>query len=202
MTCGRSEASINVLNVGRSARAGRVSAVLALENGWYVKERRVVAEKVRLQVQRATGNERVIDVELQWTALNEPVTLWGAAGKSYGGLSLRFAPRTETTITTPEGVQKEDLNLTRLPWADLTARFQGDPGASGIAIFVNRDNPGFPPTWITRDYGFLGVGWPGITPFTLQPGHPLICKYRVLIHRGKGEVAQLQKAFETYTPRR
>jgi hypothetical protein len=182
--------------------AGRESAVLALENGWYVEDRRVVAEQVRFQVLPATAEERLIDIELRWSALDQPVALLGAANKSYGGLSLRFAPRKETTITTPDGVQKSDLNLTRLTWADLTGRFEGGPALSGIALFVDRRHPGFPPTWITRHYGFLGVGWPGIESFTLQPGQTIACKYRVLIHRGKGDVARLQKAFETLIRRK
>ena len=49
--------------------------------------------------------------ELTWTPLSEPLTLEGAEGKSYGGLTLRFAPRTHTVITTPLGQGEQDLSI-------------------------------------------------------------------------------------------
>jgi hypothetical protein len=113
----------------RSATAE--AAVLGVANGWYIGDRRVLAESVRFTVRPAADSARAIDVELQWTAADEPVTLWGAAGKSYGGLSLRFAPRQETAIVTAGGPQTKDLNLTRLNWADLSARFAPARVASG-----------------------------------------------------------------------
>ncbi len=179
-------------------RAGPAEAVLGVENGWYVGQRRVVREEVGMRVSPATDAGRAIDLELRWTALDEPVTLWGAAGKSYGGFSLRFAPRQETVITTATGRQQEDLNLTRLAWADLTARFAGAPGPSGVAVFVHRGHPDYPPTWITRHYGFLGVGWPGTAPAVLQPGKAVTCRYRLWIHRGQADVAQLRQVYQAY----
>jgi hypothetical protein len=174
------------------------AAVLGVANGWYIGERLVVQEQVRLRVPRATEAERVLDMELRWQALDKAVTLRGAEGKSYGGLSLRFAPRQETVISTADGPQRKDLNVSRLAWADLTARFAGVDDPSGAAIFVDPNHPGFPPQWITRDYGFLGVGWPGTEPTVLQPGRAVLCKYRIWIHRGPAKVARLKQAYETY----
>lgn len=174
------------------------SAVLAVENGWYVEDRKVLGERVRLRVGTATESGRTIDVELRLTALGQPVTLWGAEGKSYGGLSLRFAPRLDTRITTVQGQAADDLNCAKLAWADLTARFQRSAGQSGIALFVDRGHPGFPTSWITRNYGFLGVGWPGIEPVTLKPNEPVACRYRLWIHRELLEPARLEAAYEAY----
>ena len=142
-------------STGRSATArarafGRAAATLGVENGWYVGEKKVMQEHVRLCIYPALTSGRTIDVELTWTPVDEPVTLWGAAGKSYGGLTLRFAPRKKTVITTAAGRQAEDLKLTRLEWADLTARFAGASGQSGGAIFVDPAHPDYPPTWLTR----------------------------------------------------
>lgn len=176
--------------------AGPSSAVLTVENGWYVDRRRVMGERVRLTVFPARQGARIIDVELTWTATEAPVTLWGAAGKSYGGLSLRFAPRKETRIITDRGPAERDLNLTRLRWADLSARFRGAAPASGAAIFVDPAHPDYPPMWITRQYGFLGLGWPGPDRFTLRPGEPVRCRYRIWIHRGPAAPATLHEVDE------
>ncbi|MBI3464369.1 MAG: PmoA family protein [Planctomycetes bacterium] len=178
--------------------ANPAAAVLAVEDGWYVGDRRLVREQVRLCVQPATNTGRVADIELQLVAEGAPVTLWGAEDKSYGGLSLRFAPRRDTVITTSDGRQPADLNLARLAWADLTASFGNSPARSGIAMFVDRDHPGFPPTWITRHYGFLGIGWPGTESAVLQPGAPVTFRYRLWIHRGEPGATHLEHTYDSY----
>ena len=178
--------------------ASAQSAVLGIGNGWYIGEQRVVAESVLMTVRAASSGSQAIDFDLVWTALREPVTLWGAPGKSYGGFNLRFAPRKETVITVPEGRTKRDLLIARLPWADLSARFAGAPQVSGAAIFISPKHPDYPPTWLTRHYGVLCVGWPGIKPSTLQPGKPVRCRYRVWIHRGAADAERLEHAYDEY----
>lgn len=165
-------------------KADADKAVLAVENGWYVGDRRVVAERVTLTVFPVKDDGRRIDVELRLTVDKDPVTLGGAEGKGYGGLSLRFAPRKGTVVRTPDGVAKADLNLEHLPWADLSGQFEGAPGPSGIALLLGRDHPAPEPEWITRTYGFLGAGWPGTPSGTLQPGQPVTCRYHLWVHRG------------------
>jgi len=177
-------------------------AVLAMENGWYLGEEKVVHEEVRIVVHPAEGNCRPVDFELAWTATRKPVVLQGAEGKSYGGMTIRFAPRKETAITVPRGRTEKDLAVTRLPWADLTAKFEGAPGKSGIALFIDRGHPDYPPTWLTRHYGVLCVGWPGIKPDTLEPGKPVRCAYRLWIHRGDADVAALRREYESYINRK
>lgn len=178
--------------------AGADGATLAVENGWFVGERKVVREEVWLRAGPAVGDERGLDIELRWTPLQEPLTLEGAEGKSYGGLTLRFATRTDTVITTPLGQGKEDLTITRLPWADLSARFAGREQFSGAGIAVRPDHPDFPPEWLTRHYGVLCIGWPGVKPKTFQPGETIRCRYRLGIHRGAPTVAKVEEAYRIY----
>ena len=173
-------------------------ATLAVENGWFVGEKKVVKEEVRLRAWPTVGDERGLDIELTWTPLDEPLTLQGAEGKSYGGLTLRFAPRTETVITTPLGQGKEDLTITRLPWADLSARFAGRNQFSGAGIAISPGHPDFPPEWLTRHYGVLCVGWPGVKPKTFQPKETILCRYRIGIHRGAPNVAKIKDAYAAY----
>lgn len=176
--------------VERSVDAER--AVLAIENGWYVGERRIVKEEVRFVVHATRGDERTIDFQLTLTALERPVTLGGAEGKGYGGLSLRFAPRKETTVIADSGKLHKDANLQRLAWADLSARFEGAAGTSGAAILARRQAEGKWPNWITREYGFLGIGWPEAADATLQPGVAANVTYRLVVHRRLGDAARLK----------
>jgi len=178
--------------------AGPVAAVLAVENGWFVGDTKVMIERVWLRVFRPSDGERSIDVEFALIPVGKPITLRGAEGKSYGGLNLRFAPRKDTLITVPSGPTKEDLPDTPLPWVDLTAKFAGAPGPSGAAIFVDPKQLDFPPHWLTRHYGILCCGWPGVKGATLAPGVPVRLDYRVWIHKTAVEAADLQRAYDGY----
>ena len=179
--------------------ANKSSAVLGVQSGWFIGDRKVVDEQVWLRVWPATNDGQAIDVELTLTPLNQPLTLRGAEGKSYGGLTLRFAPRTgETIVTTPDGRTKEDLPIAHLPWGDLSAQFAGAKAPSGAAIFIAPEHPNFPPEWLTRHYGVLCVGWPGVKEQTFSAGKPIHLRYRVWIHRGVPETAQLRRVYADY----
>lgn len=190
----------------KEARAG--SAVLEVENSWQAGGRKLMKEWVRIESHPATEASRAIDVELRWTPVDRPVTLVGAEGKSYGGFTFRYGPRTKTVITIPEGRAPEDLLMTKMTWADFSADFKGAGAVvgreaegvklSGAAVFVHRSHPDYPPMWMTRHYGVLAVGWPGVTPRTLQAGETIICRYRIWVHRGNPEAAVIQKAYEDY----
>jgi hypothetical protein len=175
-------------------------AILHLENGWFVADKKVMREEVAIRVSPTEKDERWLDVELTWTPTDQPVTLEGAEGKSYGGLTIRYAPREKTVVTTPRGQGAEDLSMTRLPWADLSGRFEGRASPSGAAIFVAGDHPDFPPEWLTRHYGALCLGWPGINAKTFQPGDAIRCRYRVWIHRGAPTVEETAAAYRRYQP--
>ena len=47
-------------------------------------------------------------------------------------------------------------------------------------------------------YGLLAVGWPGVTPKTLPAGEPVTCRYRIWIHRGTPDAAEIQRAYIDY----
>jgi hypothetical protein len=175
------------------------TALLKVENGWYAGTKKIMGEQVSFRVHPAEAEARAIDVELVLTPKEQAVTLAGAEGKSYGGLTLRFAPCTNVVITTPLGNGKEDLPMTRLPWADLTAQFPGVSQPSGAAIFVAPSHPDFPPMWLTRHYGVLCLGWPGVDAKSFEPDKPIRLHYRVWIHRGAADAERLKKAFDTYT---
>ena len=181
--------------------AGPQAATIGVENGWFVGDKKVMIERVWMRVYAVQGDHRALDFDLYLTPVGKPITLRGAEGKSYGGLNLRYAPRPEkeTLITVPQGSPKEDLPDTPLPWADLTAKFPGEPGPSGAAIFVDPRDPDYPPTWLTRHYGILCVGWPGVQERTFPVGKPIHLSYRIWIHKSAAPLDELKQAYEAYT---
>ena len=98
--------------------------------------------------------------------------------------------------------KKREYVITRpdtpLPWADLTTTVRGAKAPSGAAIFIPRSHPDYPPQWLTRHYGVLCVGWPGVEPATFQPGERIHCRYRIWIHRGVPEQATVKRLYDSY----
>ena len=177
---------------------GSVCAVFGARNGWYLGDERIAGEDVWFRVWRATDIGRAIDVQLTLTSGDAPVTLLGAAGKGYGGFCLRVPPAPGKTVTKPDGQTAVSSDEEKLPWADLSAEF-GAPGkVSGAAILIDPSSPGFPNGWCLREYGFLGVDWPGLQPITLQPGQPVTLRYRVWVHRGDVRAGSVAEAYEQF----
>ena len=179
-------------------KSGSSTAVLGVKNGWYVGDRKVMDEIVTVTVRSRTPDARNIDLDFTWTPISDSITLAGAEGKSYGGLTLRYAPRTNTVITTPLGVDEKDLPMTRLPWADLSAQFPGVGQPSGAAIFVPESHPDFPPMWLTRHYGVLCLGWPGTEAQNFPAGKPIECQYRLWIHKGAATPDLVKQEYTVY----
>jgi hypothetical protein len=152
---------------------------------------------------------RSIDFELELTPTSKDISLQGAEKKSYGGLTIRFRPYGEIGndrfITTDEGVAKDDMPEKELRWADYTSRFGGvdrktgkNDALSGAAIFLAPDFPGYPPTWLTRYYGPLCVGFPGVEAQRFEAGRTIVMKARFWIHEGLVSPELLRKAYEDY----
>lgn len=147
-------------------------ATLAVENGWYAGERKIVREIVRLAVSPA----RDLELELTLEALAGPVTLRGSPepGKSYGGFNARFAPRTGTVLRADGAVVTRDEDLNRHGWAELEGVYGGRKAV--LRITADPANPGAPHQWCLRNYGFVGAS---VQPLTLEPGRPVTLRFRV-----------------------
>jgi hypothetical protein len=182
-----------------ATEAGPLAAVFGVENGWFVGDKKVMIERVWVEVAKATPTERAIDLDFTFIPVDRPITLRGAEGKSYGGLTIRFAVKDQkqAIVTDPSGAEAKDKPEAPLPWADMKYPFIAKQ-PSGAAIFVPKDHPDYPPTWLTRHYGPLCLGWPGVNGKTFPPGEPIHLRYRVWIHSGAVDGAALKAAYEAY----
>ncbi|MGD9127262.1 MAG: PmoA family protein [Planctomycetia bacterium] len=177
-------------------------AVLAVENGWFVDDKKVMKEEVKIKVHPATEDGRPIDLDLTFTPIDKPITLRGADRKSYGGLTVRFLvkPVTKSEIRTVKGLTKKDLPDTRLEWVDLMRKptEDGKITGGGAAVFISPDHPDYPPTWLTRHYGPLCVGYPGVNEKTFEPGTPFTLSYRIFVHDKTFEAEKLGELYDAY----
>ncbi|MBI1786368.1 MAG: PmoA family protein [Acidobacteria bacterium] len=153
----------------------RCGARLEVENGWYEGGRKIVRETIRFDLQPG----HAFDVSLTLEALGESVTLTGSPdhGKGYGGFSCRFGPRTRTSIRTDQGPLSGDEDHGSHSWAELEGTFEG----RRAGLRMTAENPG---EWCLRQYGFVGASFPGLRPFRLDPGKPLVLRYRVSVYDG------------------
>lgn len=167
------------------------SARLAVENGWYDGERKFVKEDVDIVTHPVAKEQRVMDFTLSFEAVDRPVVIVGTpdSKKGYGGFAFRTAPRdggaAKTIIRTDKGILEKDGVLSRHPWAEIDGSFGGHD--AGVRIEDNPANPGYPTNgWLLRHgFALMNVSYPGLDPVTLEPGKPLVLKYRVILFNGK-----------------
>lgn len=166
-------------------------ARLAVENGWFDGDRRFVKEDVAILAHAVSDGCRALDFTLSFEAVDRPVEVAGtpAGKKGFGGFCFRFAPRdggaAKTVIRTERGIEKKDAVRAPHIWAEVTGEF--DHKAAGARIEDDRSNPCYPKNgWLLRHgFGLLNVSYPGLEPVTLEPGKPLVLKYRVILSSDK-----------------
>jgi hypothetical protein len=88
----------------------------------------------------------------------------------------------------------------RSAWMDYYGERMGK--TEGMAILQHPSNEWFPASWFTRDYGFFSptpMYWPGNDKnITLKKGEQIKLRYRVLVHSGNHEEANIAEEFEKY----
>jgi hypothetical protein len=172
------------------------TATLAVENGWFDGDHKFAKEEVEIVThgveQLGDGRaQRQLDFTLSFEAIDKPVTIVGApeGKKGFGGFCFRFAPRdggaAKTVIRTEKGVSPKDEELGKHAWGEVAGTFHGKPAWGRIDDLEG--NPGYPNNgWLLRHgFGFLNPSYPGLTPLVLEPGKPLVLKYRVTLGAGE-----------------
>lgn len=106
-----------------------------------------------------------------------------------------------TLINTFGGKSAEGTFGIESPWCDYSGTRDGE--TEGLAIMEHPDNRWFPSKWFTRDYGFMSptpMYWPEGGKATLKKGEPLRLRYRVVVHEGDSEEADIAALYEEYAP--
>jgi len=187
--------------------AGTAKAEVAVQNVWKVDNNLEpwIREIIRFTVHPVEEDARAIDFHLNFANISEKVvTVKGQDKAGYGGFSLRpDGARPDRVITTAKSVLKKDTDNIDTPWADYSSRVKPGGRVSGVAIFQHPGNPGYPHSgWTLRHYGFLGAAWPHDDPVRLDPGDSFELRYRLYIHRGTAEDADVAAEYETYMKER
>jgi hypothetical protein len=208
--CGEGRGDLHALQrvfarpTGRcSGQGGPLFAQVSAENIWWWEDRKpLVREQASLRIWRANEAGRWVDLEFQFTALEDGVTVARRETKLYGGLNVRLSAVKDQQIichTDPAGTTP------RIAWADLNGLFPGGRRPTGLAIFQHPTNPDYPGEWVK----FEGLNWlqptfpESGTRYALKKDRPLTLKYRLWIHAGQveeTEMAQLGSAYANSLP--
>lgn len=178
-------------------------AYLEVENAWILDYQAEPFVRERLQITAWPADERGRFLDFAITLTNVSSQLFSLRGRGetgYGGFNYRpDAARPDKQITAATGLLKEDALLVPSPWADYSARDPQSGAFAGVALFQHPRNPDYPhPGWILRHYGFLGASWPQYEEYTLQPGESVTLQYRIFVHRGTAEKAEVAQVFERW----
>jgi Methane oxygenase PmoA len=120
---------------------------------------------------------------------------------SYGGLAIRchrnwFDPKNSEYLTS-EGKTRKDRNQTRPAWVDLYGWIDGR--MSGVAIFDHPGNLQFPqPVRLHPEKPYFCFAPMAAAPFRIEPGKPLVSRYRFYVHMDKPDADKIGTAWRDF----
>jgi hypothetical protein len=165
------------------ATSGRVFAQIEAENVWKWEDgESLVRERAVIRAYHATGDDRLIDLEFQFTALNDTVSLARRGTDKYGGLNIRLAQVADQEITFHTD---PTTAAPRMAWAELFGIFGDAPQPSGMVVLQHSANPDYPGDWVKfPELNWFQPTFPASgTRYELKKGAPLVLRYRLWLHR-------------------
>jgi len=194
--------------------SGADKGVLSTRNEWRAKDGRVLGHDERTYTfYAAKGNQRIIDFAVKIFATDQELVL---GDTKEGTLALRVAESMRVTqpknqpgagrLVNSRGQVNGDVWGQRAEWADYSGPVDGT--TYGIAIMDHPSNPRHPTWWHARDYGLFAANPFGLHDFEKQPkgagdfkvpaGGSVTFRYRVVLHLGNAETAQMAAQYEDF----
>jgi hypothetical protein len=168
---------------------GAVFAQIDAESVWrWENNAPIVWEWARIRAYRRTSQGRCVDLAFFLTALQEPVLLARRGTNLYGGLNMRLsAIWNQRFVFHTEGKQA---------WAGAFGVFPEGNQPAGLLIFPGVHNPHHPPDWVQYpDLHWIQPTFPSSgVRYELQPGKPLVLRYRLWIRQGNEPAPDLWRA--------
>lgn len=181
------------------AENGPVRVVLRDRCHWQIPgESAIIDDSRTFTITAPDNNTRIIDVHIQLTPLVDVAIV----KTNHSLFSARMAPELAVTgggtLVNAHGATGEQGTFgVESPWCDYYGTRDGV--TEGLAILQHPDNRWYPAPWFTRDYGFFSptpLNW--IDEVRLPHGEALNLRYRVIVHAGNTEEAQIAGHFEQY----
>jgi hypothetical protein len=183
---------------------------------WVDPKQKALIEETRKMVFYSDPALRIIDFNIALQAI-EKVTFNDTKEGTFG---LRLAPGLEAPTRNAPALPKRTGMMVnsngqegepncwgkRANWVDMDGEVDGEK--LGVAIFDSPGNPGHPTYWHVRGYGLLAANIFGRRAFerneavngsrTLEPGETLTFRYRVVVHPGDYQAANIAALYDKY----
>jgi Family of unknown function (DUF6807) len=187
---------------------------ITAKNSWQSKEgQEVLKEEREYRFYTCPADQRMLDVKVTFTATDGDV-LWKDT-KEGGIVAVRVRDEIRVknggTITNALGGHGEPECWGKpSPWCDYAGPF-ADGKVRGIAVLDHPTNLRHPSRWHVRDYGLMGANCFGLSYFTknedkqlngdytLKDGESVTFNYRVLVHSGTAEKANIADRYADYS---
>ena len=203
-----------VLDKVIAAKGGGDSGVVTTSQKWVAPDGSVPVTSLQtLRVHDRPESERMFDFETTLTAGGKDVTF---GDTKEGTFAVRIAesmrlkqPKAPGAghIVNSEGLRDDKVWGTKAKWVDMSGPIGGK--TYGIAIFDHPSNLRHPTRWHARDYGLFAANPfcevemdksqpKGAGDYVLKAGQSITFKYRVLIHTGEADAAEIGKRFSEY----
>ena len=160
-----------------------------------------IKDKRKITISVPSEEKYQIDFEVTMEMLMD-VTIQKTNHSFFSGrMDMDLAVVNGGTMINAGGETSEDGTFgKRSPWMDYHGKRMGK--TEGMAILQHPSNDWYPAPWFTRDYGFFSptpMYWPENGEKTeLKKGDKINLRYRVLVHSGDHEEADIAEEFEKY----
>ena len=172
----------------------------------------MLREKRTMKFLAPDDKSRAIDFTLEFTPISNEVTFGDT--KEAGLVAIRVAKSISDhpTLTNSTGAHGEKATWGKpADWCDISGQINGKE--YGIAVFDHPSNPRHPTRWHVREYGLLAANPFGLSyfdkgapkhagDFKMEPGKAVTFRYRVIVHEGDAQAAQLGEKYNQYAAQR
>jgi hypothetical protein len=191
-------------------RSGPVMSEIVALGDWVSRSgERVLSEKRTMRVYNTPEIQRIMDVDVELVPTSGDVTFGDT--KEGGIISVRVASSMDVERggkiqNSYGGINESETWGKRAHWCDYSGPVEGK--WVGIAVFDHTRNFRHPVYWHVRDYGLMTANPFGISYFTddpsnkgthvLRTGDKLSFRYRLFIHGGDADEANLTERYHDY----
>jgi hypothetical protein len=183
---------------------------------WVDMKNKPLLEETRKMVFYSHPALRIIDFDITLKAIEKVVFndskegTFGmrlAAGLEAPTRKAPASPKRTGRMVNSNGKEGEaDCWGKRANWVDMFGEVEGEK--LGVAIFYHPSSPQHPTYWHVRGYGLFAANIFGVKAFernpaldgskTLEPGQTMSFRYRVLVHPGDYQTANVAGLYEEY----
>ncbi len=159
----------------------------------------IITDKRDIIITAPSNNLRIIDFTITLNALVDITILNTNHSLFSARMNSTLSVKGGGVLNNAEGKSGEMKTAgVESSWCDYYGERFGI--VEGLAIFDSPQNIWYPSKWFTRDYGFFSptnMNWKE-GDFTIKESESVTFKYRVIVHSGTTDQAEIQKLFSQW----